>query len=61
MTVLISASFSTGWENHHLLQGYELPHPLSVPRVGHHPGTSHHVEVLNTAGKVNEDKRKLMI
>lgn len=61
MTVLISASFSAGWENYHLLQGYELPHPLSVPPVGHHPGTSHHVEVLNTAGKGNEDKRKLMI
>lgn len=61
MTVLISASFSAGWENYHFLQGGEPPHPLSIPSVGHHSGTSHDVELLNTACKVNEDKSQLII
>ncbi len=61
VTVLISASFSTGWENYNFLQGNEHPHPLSIPSVGHHPGTLRHVEVLNTAGKVNESKSQFII
>lgn len=61
MSVLISASFFTGRENYRLLQGNERPHPLSIRSVGRHPGTLHHVKVLNTAGKVNEYKSQLVI
>lgn len=49
MTGLLSASFSAGWENYYFLQGEEHPNPLSLPGVGHRPGTLHHEEVWNTA------------
>lgn len=61
MTVLISASFASGQENDHFLQGDELPHPLPIPTVGHHPGTLHHVKVLNKVDKVNEEKNSVII
>lgn len=50
----MSFSFPAGWENYRFLQGDELPHPLSITCMGHHPGTLRHVEILNTAGKLNE-------
>lgn len=43
VTGLISASFSTGWENYYFLQGEEHPNPLSLPGVGRRPGTLHHI------------------
>lgn len=48
-TVLISASFSSGCQNHHCVQGEEHPHPRPIPTVGRHPGMLYH---LLTVGKV---------